>query len=78
MNKPITVAREEVKAKIAEVINTSGLPAFIIEPILSDFLMEVRSVARQQYEYDKHQYELALKKESGKGEEVNDGKVDAE
>ena len=61
MNKPITVAREETKAKIAEVINTSGLPAFIIEPILSDFLMEVKSVAKQQYEYDKQQYLEFLK-----------------
>ena len=70
MNKPITVAREEVKEKIADVINNSGLPAFIIEPILSDFLIEVRNVAKQQYEYDKHQYELALKNEDGKVDNV--------
>ena len=74
MNKPITVVREETKAKIAEVINASGLPAFVIEPILNDFLIEVRNVAKHQYEYDKQQYELALKKESDKKE--NDGKVD--
>ena len=61
MNKPITIIREEIKDKIAEVINTSGLPAFIIEPILSDFLIEVRNVAKHQYEYDKQQYELSLK-----------------
>lgn len=70
MNKPITVAREEVKEKIAEVINNSGLPAFIIEPILSDFLVEVRNVAKQQYEYDKRQYELALKNDDGKVDDV--------
>ena len=63
MNKPITVAREETKEKIAEVINTSGLPAFVIEPILNDFLIEVRNVAKYQYEHDKQQYEMALKKE---------------
>ena len=73
MNKPITIVREEVKEKIAEVINTSGLPAFVIEPIINDFLMEVRNVAKQQYEYDKYQYELALKQ---KNEEVNNKKVD--
>ena len=64
MNKPITVVREEIKAKIADVINTSGLPAFIIEPILQDFLVEVRNVAKHQYEYDKQQYELSIKNEN--------------
>ena len=63
MNKPITVVREEVKEKIAEIINTSGLPAFVIEPILSDFLIEVRNIAKYQYEHDKQQYEMSLKKE---------------
>lgn len=64
MNKPITIVREEIKDKIAEVINSSGLPAFVIEPILNDFLIEVRNIAKHQYEYDKQQYEMTLKKES--------------
>lgn len=61
MNKPITIVREEVKEQIAAIINNSGLPAFVIEPILQDFLMEVRSVAIRQYEYDKQQYNASLK-----------------
>lgn len=75
MNKPITVVREEIKEKIAEVINTSGLPAFVIEPILQDFLVEVRNVARHQYEYDKQQYEMSLRKEIG-NDKKDDEKVD--
>lgn len=61
MNKPITIVREEVKEQIADIINNSGLPAFVIEPILQDFLMEVRNVAIRQYEYDKQQYNAFLK-----------------
>ena len=68
MNKPITVVREEIKDKIAEVINSSGLPAFVIEPILNDFLIEVKNVVKHQYEYDKQQYEMALKNENDKKE----------
>ena len=77
MNKPITVVREEMKAKIADIINTSGLPAFVIEPILNDFLIEVRNVAKHQYEYDKQQYEMALKKEIDKKENNNGKMADA-
>lgn len=61
MNKPITIVREEVKEQIAAIINNSGLPAFVIEPILQDFLMEVKNVAIRQYEYDKQQYNASLK-----------------
>ena len=66
MDKPITIIREEVKAQIAAAINNSGLPAFVIEPILQDFLMEVRNVAARQYEYDKQQYNEFLKNKEEK------------
>ena len=61
MNKPITIVREEVKEQIANIINNSGLPAFVIEPILQEFLMEVKNIAIRQYEYDKQQYLAYLK-----------------
>jgi hypothetical protein len=61
MNKPITIIREEVKQGIADIINNSGLPAFIIEPIIQEFLVEVRNVAKLQYERDLEQYNLQLK-----------------
>lgn len=66
MNKPITIVREEVKEQIAAIINNSGLPAFVIEPILQDFLIEVRNVAVRQYEYDKQQYNAFLKSKEEK------------
>lgn len=66
MNKPITLIREETKQQLADVINNSGLPAFVIEPILVEFLNETRMAAKKQYEIEKSQYELFLKQEQEK------------
>ena len=63
MNKPITVIYEDFKQGLTSLINDSGLPAFMIEPVLRDYLEEVRRVASQQYQSDKVQYESALAKE---------------
>lgn len=63
MNKPITLVIEETKTKLADIINTSGLPPFVIEPILSTFLQEAHAASKRQYEIDKIQYEQAIVKE---------------
>ena len=52
MHKPTSVCRQEFKEKIADAINTSELPAFIIEDVLSLFLKEIESIAQKQYETD--------------------------
>lgn len=66
-NKPITVAYEEFKIVIANAINNSGLPAFLIEIILQSMLNEVKIISARQYELDKTQYEVNL--ENTKDEE---------
>lgn len=58
--KPITVAQQEFISTLANLINTSSLPAFIIEPILKDMYNEVRDAAKRQYINDKNRYEQAL------------------
>lgn len=63
MDKPITLVREEFKQSLVNVINNSGLPAFVIEPILNECLKEVRIVMQKQYESDKSKYEQFLKSE---------------
>ena len=60
MNKPSTIIYEEFKQNLANLINTSGLPAFIIEPVLRDYLSEVKAMAQRQYQMDKAEYEKAL------------------
>ena len=60
MNKPISLIREEVKKELADIINNSNLPPFVIEPILQDFLREVHVAVVRQYENDKVVYERSL------------------
>lgn len=57
MNKPITIVYEDFRQEMANLINNSGLPLFIVETVLQNYLNEVRSVARNQYQSDKVQYE---------------------
>jgi hypothetical protein len=60
MNKPSTIIYEEFKQDLANLINNSGLPAFIIEPVLRDYLIEIKTLAQKQYQADKAEYEKSL------------------
>lgn len=64
MNKPITVIRAELINSLAESINGSGLPAFVVESILESMLLETKAVARQQYENDRLRYEAYLQSQT--------------
>lgn len=60
MNKPITVVFEDFKNELANLINQSGLPAFVIEFVLQSYLNETRIAMQKQYQFDKAQYEQSL------------------
>lgn len=60
IEKPITVVRQEFIDGLVDYINNSGLPLFIIEPILKDIYMEVKAMSQNQYELEKSQYEKQL------------------
>lgn len=60
VQKPITMVRAEFIASLTTLINDSGLPAFIIEPILKDMLNDVRIAAQQQVKMDEQNYREAL------------------
>ncbi len=61
MNKPISITYEEFKQELADVINNSTLPAFVIENVLQNYLAETRMAARKQYEKDKLAYQESKK-----------------
>ena len=65
MNKPITLVYEEFKQSLANLINNSGLPLFVVENVLQNYLIETRNVAKQQYELDKAEYAKSLKEKEG-------------
>lgn len=61
VNKPIMILREEFVTNMSNLINNSGLPLFVIEPIMRDLLTEVNIGIKKQYEVEKAQYEQAIK-----------------
>lgn len=73
MEKPISLKIKEFKKDAVNLVNTSGLPLFIIEPILKEVLVAVQNKSEQEYQQDKLRYEQSLNEESKeKGENQND------
>jgi hypothetical protein len=64
MDKPITVATEDLKKAIVDAINDCKLPAFVIWYVLKDILIEVEKLNQEQMAYDRKAYEDSL----GKGD----------
>ena len=60
IQKPTVVLIEEIRKKIGDVINESGLPAFLVSPVMRDLYEEVRNASRMEYETQKRQYEEML------------------
>lgn len=60
MNKPFSMMCEEFKQNVVSLINSSGLPPFVIESILKNHLNEVSNIAKNQYQIDKAEYEKIL------------------
>lgn len=61
MNKPVTVIYEDFKRELADLVNNSNLPPFIIVEILQNYLGQIISIANRQYQNDKIQYEEFIK-----------------
>lgn len=78
MNKPVSVAYEDLKSGIAELINASNLPAFVIESVIKEFLIEISDVAKKQYKYDKEQYEASLSIQDELAEDDSESYADIE
>lgn len=69
-DKTILMIREEFSQKLAELINESGLPLFIVEPVLANASAQVSVMVRQQYEQELAAYAKAQ-------EEAKDGSSDS-
>ena len=60
ISKPVILLREEFSNNLANLINLSELPLYIIEPILANTLNEVRAVLQAQYTREVQVYNRAL------------------
>lgn len=70
MNKPANLITEETREKIVNTINESGLPPFLLEPIIKDIYNQVSLLKQKELEKSKRDYEENIKKEK-KGEKNN-------
>ena len=66
MNKPANLIVEETKEGIVKMINESGLPPFLLEPILKDLYNQVTILKQQELAKSKQEYEDSLKQEKEK------------
>lgn len=58
--KPASIAYKDFRSEILSAINNSGLPPFIIESVLREYLREVSAQANTQYKEDELKYNEAL------------------
>ena len=68
MEKPISLKLKEFRDNAVNLVNTSGLPLFIVEPILKDVLVAVQNKSEQEYQQDKMRYEQSLKEQEGENQ----------
>lgn len=71
INKSMLLLREEFILNISNLINSSGLPLFVVELIMRDLLNNINVELKKQYEYEKMSYENALKNDVLKSEDIN-------
>lgn len=45
----VILKEREVREKVVEIINNSGLPAFMLKPIIKDLYDQLEVVEQQQY-----------------------------
>lgn len=61
--KPTTLLKEDFTQSLIDLCNNSGLPFFIMEYILKDVYLEVKTLAKKQYESDLMKYKQSIKNE---------------
>ena len=67
MEKPLNLIIEEGKESIIKAVNSSGLPAYLLEPIIKDIYNEIVVLKNKELEESKRKI-----KENEEEEKVND------
>lgn len=61
IEKSVMLLRQDFIDALSNDINNCNLPLFVIEPILKDVYLEVKSLLQKQYEIEKAEYEQKIK-----------------
>ena len=62
IEKPLTMKRQEFTEQVVEMINSYGLPAFVVIGVLEALLPTLRQLEQQQLMQDRKLYEEMLDK----------------
>lgn len=57
--KPVTVRMEQFKEELNKVVLHSELPAYMVEILMSQYLMGISRVAREEYAQEQAEWEAA-------------------
>jgi len=68
IQKPITIVRADFISDLTNLVNKSGLPSFILEPIFKDMYNDMKVMSQRQLESDRKQYEQVLEQLGEKGD----------
>jgi hypothetical protein len=74
--KPLSMARTEFKTKLIDAVNTSNLPAFVLEDVIKGIYEEVKALSLKQCREDADKYFAAL--DEKRKEANSDGNSDSE
>ena len=62
IEKPLTMKRQEFTEQVVELINSYGLPAFVVIGVLEALLPALKQLEQQQLTQDRKLYEEMLDK----------------
>ena len=62
IEKPLTMKRQEFTEQVVEMINSYGLPAFVVIGVLEALLPALKQLEQQQLTQDRKLYEEMLDK----------------
>lgn len=60
----LILKEREIKERLVEIINESGLPAFILKPMIRDLFEQLSNLEEHQYQEAKLNTQIKEKKES--------------
>lgn len=60
----LILKEREIKERLVEIINESGLPAFILKPMIRDLFEQLSNLEEHQYQEAKLNAQIKEKKES--------------
>lgn len=61
INKSILILREEFASNLINLINTSNVPLYVIEPVLANIVNEINKAIQDQYSRELEAYNNAVK-----------------